>query len=237
MALHNERAAFGVTHGRSYKKDKMTSLDEDTWNLTKLLFDNTKYPYQGADPGGVLLATNRAYLPPEAVRRIGRSPLTFVDRERMGVAVPEMGPVTANPQAPYGLSYTDPAYVDLWWGMNAFTAWPVVPLTMQTYGLWTNPQLAQLAGYQAFVDDPATAQAISAQGAAIGDLYLLNEVNTYTWRSPDEPAAALRLHHLPAVHPRVLPAGPLRRGDPARPLDVRSPRRGIRRALLVPAGV
>jgi hypothetical protein len=186
MALHNQKGAFGVTHGRSYKKDKMSSLDEDTWDITKLAFDNTTYPFSGG-AGGVLLARNHRYRLPEAIRRIAVSPDTFVDRERMGIATRETGPVDASVQAPYGLSYTDPAFVDLWWGMNAFAAWPVMPLTlqvMQASKLWDNPQLAALQLLRRFVG-PKMPMFILSTTAPETDLFLLNEVNTYTWRSPD----------------------------------------------------
>jgi hypothetical protein len=186
LALHNQKAAFGVTHGRSYKKDKMSSLDEDTWDITKLVFDNTVFPYSGG-AGGVLLARNHRYRLPEAIRRIGISPETFVDRERMGIATRETGPVDPAVQAPYGLSYSDPAFVDLWWGMNAFAAWPVVPLTlqvMQAGKLWDNPQLAALQLLRRFIG-PMMPMFIVSTTAPETDLFLLNEVNTYTWRSPD----------------------------------------------------
>ena len=39
LALHTRRGNFGATHGRSYKKDKMSGIDDDTWGAVKLLFD------------------------------------------------------------------------------------------------------------------------------------------------------------------------------------------------------
>jgi hypothetical protein len=188
LALHNEKAAFGVTHGRSYKKNVTSLFGDDTWNITKLLFQNTTYDFKGADPGGVLLARNHAYELPEAIRRVGLSREPFVDEERMGIAIDETGPVNPALPAPYGLSYSDPQYLDLWWGMNAFATWPVVPLTiqaMQTYNLWTHPQLSLLALLEPYASSPVTAQAIVAQTAPMTDLYLLNEVHTYTWRGKD----------------------------------------------------
>jgi hypothetical protein len=187
LALHNQKGAFGVTHGRSYKKDKMSSLDEDTWDIAKLLFDNTSYPYSGG-AGGVLLARNHDYRLPAAIRQVAVSPETFVDRERMGISTREGGRVDPTIKAPYGLSYSDPALVDLWWGMNAFAAWPVVPITlqvMQSQRLWDNPQLAALRLLRRFVAGPRTAMFILSTTAPETDMFLLNEVNTYTWRSPD----------------------------------------------------
>lgn len=188
IARHNLRAAFGVTHGRSYKKDKMSSLDEDTWNITKLLFDNTEYSYQYADAGGVLLAKNKGYDLPQAIYQIARSQAVSVDRERLGVEVPETGPVEPAAQAPYGLSFTDAEQVDLWWGMNAFVAWPLVPVTLQTLEanqLWNHPQLSMLRVLQPFMQSPLLAMTVTAETAPMTNFALLGEVNTYTWRSPD----------------------------------------------------
>ena len=48
MASHTFDGAFGATHGRTYKKDKMTALDEDTWDVSKLVLDDTDLPYQSS---------------------------------------------------------------------------------------------------------------------------------------------------------------------------------------------
>ncbi|HYD48035.1 MAG TPA: hypothetical protein VEB21_06800, partial [Terriglobales bacterium] len=140
LALHTQRGAFGTTHGRSYKKDKMTSLHDDTWNGVKLLFDESTYDYQSTGaPDAVLLSRARRYRMPEVLLRIAKSEMSYTDRERMSLPIDELGPYQENPVGPYGLSFTDPENIDIWWGMNALTAWPVVPLTLQTfeqYNLW-----------------------------------------------------------------------------------------------------
>ena len=191
MALHTQRAAFGVTHGRSYKKDKMTSWDEDTWQLTKQLFDTTgdSYGSGGPDAGGVLFARMRGYELPEAVVRVARSQEVFVDRERMGIDVRFAGPYQAEtPQAPYGLDYTDPDDLAIWWSTGALVAWPVLPLTFQsmdTYDLWDSPLFALMLGFMPLAGNPVQAQNLSAMNAAMINLPLLGEVDSYTWRSPD----------------------------------------------------
>ena len=50
IALHLQKGNFGATHGRSYMKDKSTALDQDTFALAKLLFDDTSEPYQSPAP-------------------------------------------------------------------------------------------------------------------------------------------------------------------------------------------
>jgi hypothetical protein len=64
----------------------------------------------------------------------------------------------------------------------------VVPITlrmMQAKKLWDNPQLAGLELMRRFLDGPKTAMFIVSMTAPATDLFLLNEVNTYTWRSRD----------------------------------------------------
>src|SRR5262245_42244775 len=74
IALHQLHGNNGVTHGRSYMKDKSNALDEDVFGLTKLLFDTTAEPYVSpTDPGAVLLARAHRYRLPAVIRRIARS--------------------------------------------------------------------------------------------------------------------------------------------------------------------
>jgi hypothetical protein len=44
-ALHLHRGTFGATHGRSYIKDKASADTEDTFDQSKMLFDDTVLPY------------------------------------------------------------------------------------------------------------------------------------------------------------------------------------------------
>jgi hypothetical protein len=189
MAMHTYRGAFGVTHGRSYKKDKMTSLDDDTWDGVKLLFDETEYPYQSISaPDAVLLTRARHYQLPEAILRAAKTSATFVDRERMGIDLNELGPYEANPTAPYGFSFTDPDDLPVWWGIGALTVWQVVPLTVQTmeqYNLWDTTNFAPFAGLRAFTGDLNFAQNLAIKTAHMLAFGLLKEVNTYTYRTAD----------------------------------------------------
>ncbi|GAB4528108.1 MAG: hypothetical protein Tsb0020_45380 [Haliangiales bacterium] len=189
LALHTQQAAFGATRGRSYKKNKMSSLDEDTWHISKLLFDTTTEAYQStSDAGGALFARAENYRLPEAIRQVARTERVFVDRERMGLDIATAGPYSAAPVAPLGLAYDDPEQLSLWWGAGAYAAWPVVPLTIDTlnrYNLWDSPFFAQLAGIRSLADDPVSAQQLAITLAPMLNAGLLGQVNTYTWRSPE----------------------------------------------------
>ncbi len=189
IALHIQRGAFGVTHGRSYKKDKMTSLDEDTWGATKMLFDATEYPYQSTSHAdAVLLARAQRYRLPSVIWRVARSGDSFADRERMSIDINEEGPVQTDPVAPEGLSFSDPNDVPVWFGIGALTTWEVVPLTVQTfeqYNLWETESFAPFAGLRTLTGNIPFAQSFAAGIYRFLNFGLLKEVNTYTYRTPD----------------------------------------------------
>lgn len=189
LALHTQRGAFGTTHGRSYKKDKMSSLDDDTWGAVKLLFDATDYPYQSsAHPDAVLLARARRYRMPEALLRVARSDVPFTDRERMGIAIDEDGPLEDGATPPAGLSFDDPADLSVWWGIGALTTWPVVPLTLATmeqYDLWNTSSFAPFRDLRVLVSNPSLAQRLAIGSHRFLGFGLLQQVNTITHRTPD----------------------------------------------------
>jgi hypothetical protein len=142
VALNVHRGNFGVTHGRSYIKDKPAATLQDTFDSTKLFFDDTSLPWTGAAPGAtVLFAVSEKYTMPYAIRAIATSDVAMEDRERMNLPLPEEPPVSADavvPAPPYGLAY-DEANLALWWTMSAFTSWPLLPMTLDVatrYGLW-----------------------------------------------------------------------------------------------------
>jgi hypothetical protein len=188
IAMHTFRGAFGTTHGRSYKKDKMSSLDDDTWNMVKLLFDTAEYDYNSADDAAALFARARRYRLPEVIFRAATAATAFADRERMGIALDELAPYEPNPVAPYGLSFTDPNDLPVWWSMGAVTTWQTVPLTVQTldqYDLWNTTNFSQFAGIQPIATDLAFAQQLAQRTARFFSFGLLKEVNTYTYRTAD----------------------------------------------------
>ena len=103
IASHTQAGAYGAARGRTYKKDKMTALDEDTWGTSKFLFDDANYPYQSrVDSGPIYLCGAKRYRPPLAVIGIAVAPAPGVVRERHGIFVDGSAPVTAKPEAPFG---------------------------------------------------------------------------------------------------------------------------------------
>ncbi len=190
VASHQFRGNFGATHGRSYKKDKMKSVDQDTYGLSKLLFDDSPEDWNGTgEPGATLLARAARYRPPEVVRRIAVSRATTIDRQRMNLPIDELEPFNMNPQGPLGISYTDPDSLSLWWGMGAWTSWQVIPLTIDTmfrYDLWESTNFEDFKPFRDFVGTNILfGQAVALNYARMASLGLLKEVHTYTMRTAD----------------------------------------------------
>ena len=188
IALKVQKGNFGATHGRSYMKDKSVATDQDVFNLTKLLFDDTSLGYTSTgDPGAVLLSRAKRYRLPAVLLRVAQSKHTTVSQEHMGIPLDPSAPVEANPTPPFGISYSDPANVPFWWERGAQTAWQTVPVTLDTldqYGLWESDffspfkPLADIVG-----SDRVAAQNLAQSLAPMLGFALLTEVDTYTYRS------------------------------------------------------
>jgi len=197
VALHLHRGTFGVTHGRSYVKDKASATTEDTFPATKMLFADSHLPYGSrGSSSATLFARARNYRIPEVIRRIATSDETLVDRERMNLPIPEQPPASWDaplPAPPDGLSYTE-EFLPFWWSMASQATWPILPMTLlvgDQYDLWDG-QFSdfKLLRFLVWVegDFDATLQKAFAIYSAIWPAItesLLEEVNTYTFRTPD----------------------------------------------------
>ena len=73
LAAHTQAGCYTAPRGRTYKKDKMSSLDEDTFGTAKFLFDDTTADYQSrTDGGATFLAVGTRYRPPQLLIDIAR---------------------------------------------------------------------------------------------------------------------------------------------------------------------
>ena len=196
MASHTFDGAFGATHGRTYKKDKMTALDEDTWDVSKLVLNDTDLPYQ-SDLGAVFLATTTKYVPPAVLGGIvtdrGAEPSKtdvggVVERARHSLELDPLAEVTPDPVGPHGLAFDDPDNLMVWWAMAALTPWQTVVETtseMTTYNLWASELFADFKPFEPIVkaSSPDSIRGLARSLAPQLNLGLLSEANTYTWRS------------------------------------------------------
>ena len=95
IALHIQKGNDGATHGRSYMKDKSVATDQDIFNLSKLLFDDTqpRATTRPATPARRCMARAQRYRLPAVILRVAQSKHTTVDQEHMGVPLDPRAPV------------------------------------------------------------------------------------------------------------------------------------------------
>ncbi|MGB0112941.1 MAG: hypothetical protein WBP59_06945 [Ilumatobacteraceae bacterium] len=189
MAAHNQAGCYTAPRGRTYKKDKMSSLDEDTWGTAKFVFDDTDAPYQStSDNGATYLSIAGRYRPPQLVVEIATDDQPSVVRERHGVYFDGSSPVTDNPVAPYGKDFDDPANLPFWWSLGAVGMWPLAKVGVDAgneYRLWDTAEFADiklLAQINEF--DPVRIRDWEQERAAVINFGFLSEANTYAYRDP-----------------------------------------------------
>ncbi|HYZ97155.1 MAG TPA: hypothetical protein VE575_00305 [Acidimicrobiales bacterium] len=190
LALHQVQGNVGVTHGRSYMKDKSRARDQDTFGAVKLAFGTSDQPYPSrSDATATALAAADRYRLPTVIARVAHSPQTIVDREHMGVPLDLEQPFSTDPESPVpGVSFTDPEAIPFWWERGALTAWQVVPLTLATieeHDLW---ETALFQPYRALADvaggDPDVARQLAHTLRCQINIGVLSAVDTVTWRTP-----------------------------------------------------
>jgi hypothetical protein len=190
LAVHQVNGNNGVTHGRSYMKDKSRAADQDVFGTVKLLFGTSDQPYTSrSDAGATFLAAAERYRLPEVIRRVATSERTFVDRTHMGAPLDLDQPFSTDPQSEVpGVSFTDPAAIPFWWERGALTAWQTVPLTLATIDEHDLFETSLFKPFKPLVDvtggDPAVARQLAHSLRCIINVGVLSEVDTVTWRSP-----------------------------------------------------
>ncbi|MGI9577730.1 MAG: hypothetical protein ACR2OH_06005 [Microthrixaceae bacterium] len=192
LAMHLQNGAYGATRGRTYKKDKMNALDEDTFGTTKFLFGDTTQGWTTtSDTGVTYLCGAQRYRVPEVVRQIATSSEVTTSRERHGVPLNPHEPISplVPPEPAYGIDYDDPENLPFWWSQGALTAWQLVPITLSAaaqYRLWETDLFAEYDAIREIASGgTAVAQVAARELASMAAFGLLSEANTYTWRSPD----------------------------------------------------
>jgi len=197
LAIHCHRGNVGVTHGRSYMKDKSRAVDQPVFGAVKLCFDPTDEPWplddgDGADllprnESATVLARAVRYRPPAILRRVATSTDEIGDEECMGFPIDPSGPVVDDPVRADGRSYTDPEMVPLWWDRGALTPWQLVPLTVATldrHRLWDANLFALFKVVRdATGGDTNTMRQLAADLHPMVNAGLLEEVHTCTWRN------------------------------------------------------
>jgi hypothetical protein len=191
LAIHQVNGNVGVTHGRSYMKDKSRAADQDVFGAVKLAFGTSDQPWPSrSDSAATALAAAERYRLPVVLDRVAHSDQTIVDREHMGAPLDLEQPFGPDPESPVpGAAFDEPDAIPFWWERGALTAWQLVPLTLATieeHDLW---ETELFAPYRALADaaggDPTVARQLAHSLRWQINIGLLSEVDTVTWRSPD----------------------------------------------------
>ena len=199
MAAHNQAGTYTAPRGRTYKKDKMSSLDEDTFNVAKFVFDDTAAAYQStSDTGVTYFCSGTRYRPPQLVIDIATDPEPSVVRERHGVFFDGSSPLEDNPVAPYGKDFSDPANLPFWWSLGAVGMWPLADVGVAAadeFRLWDTTEFGDIKLLASLNDfDPARIRAWEQERAAVINFGFLSEANTYAYREPKVSLASVLDH-------------------------------------------
>ncbi len=208
LAAHLQAGCYTAPRGRTYKKDKMSSLDEDTFGSAKFLFDDTAAAYQSATDGGAtFLAAGTRYRPPTLLIDIATDDRESVVRERHGVFLDTAAPLEDAPVAPYGKDFADPANLSFWWGLGGLGLWQVARTGLQQateHRLWDTELFGQVKLMAAINDnDPERVRTWLHEFDAIVNFGFLGEANTYAYRHPKVSLASVLDHRFGEMRDQV----------------------------------
>lgn len=189
MAAHYHRGAYVAPHGRTYKKDKMTARDEDTYDVAKLLFDRTPTDHQSVDSTtATYFCLAERYRPPQVVIDIAKNERIAVVRERHGVHIDSAEPVSDSPTAPFGYDFKDPANLEFWWSAGAIGVWQMAEVSVaeaDAHQLWDGDVFGQIKLLADVMGrDVDRLEEWLVKNYMILNIGGLDDANTYTWRSP-----------------------------------------------------
>jgi hypothetical protein len=208
LAGHVHAGTFTASRGRTYKKDKMSALDEGTFGTAKLLFDDTEAGYQSrSDTSATYLCGAERYRVPQALVHMATAPEPGVTRERHGIFVDGAAPVTDDPEAPFGYDFDDPANLTFWWSQGALGMWQIAGISLaeaEEHRLFDAPILAEvraLAELNGF--DPDRVRAWEQANHAIVNFGHLREANTYAWRGEGVALASVLDHRFGQMRDQV----------------------------------
>jgi hypothetical protein len=187
MAGFCHAGVYAASRGRTYAKDKLT-VRESTFDTFKLLFDDTELGYSGgADSGATYFAAAERYRAPQVLVEMATAEEPGVTRERHGIFVDGTAPITANPEAPFGYDFADPANLSFWWSQGMVGVWQVTDVSLAAAEEFRFFETEALSQVKALVDvnagDPERVKQFVHANHAIVNFGHLREANTYGWRN------------------------------------------------------
>ncbi len=186
MAGHSHEGSYTASRGRTYAKDK-TNPRESTFDLSKLLFDDTEFDFRGgADAGANHIAGCTRYRPPQVLIDLARGEEPGVTRERHGLFVDGAAEVTDSPEAPFGYDFADRDNLEFWWSQGAIGMWQVADAGLKAadeFRLFESELMAPVKALVALNDgDPERIKEWLRVNHAVVNFGHLREANTYAWR-------------------------------------------------------
>lgn len=199
QAAHLQNGCYTAPRGRTYEKDKMNSLDEDTFGTTKFLFDDTSAGYPALnDSGATYFSAAQRYRPPQVMLDIATSDQTHVVRERHGVYFDGSRPIQSYVWAPYGRDFTNKENLPFWWSLGAVGMWPMAQVGVaeaNKFRLWDTEGFEQIRLLALLNDfDPVKIRDWMQPRSAVINFGFLSEANTYAWRHPRVSLASVLDH-------------------------------------------
>ncbi len=198
MAGHCHEGSYTASRGRTYAKDK-TNDRESTFDMFKLLFDDTAFDYRGGpDAGANHLAGATRYRPPQALIDVATGTAPGVTRERHGIFVDGSVPVTPDPEAPFGRDFGDPENLEFWWSQGAVGLWQLAHVNLAEAEKYRVLETEAMAPIKALValngGDPDRVASWVQANHSVVNFGHLREANTYAWRG-DEVAMSTLIDH------------------------------------------
>lgn len=188
IASHLHKGCYVAPRGRTYKKDKMSSRDEDTFGLSKFLFGQTRMPYQRTDDEGpVYFCAASRYRPPNLFLEMASTRKEISVQERHGIAVSTQGQFTESPQAPEGYDFADPQNVPFWWSLGGLGMWQLAPASIDVankHGLWDTKLFTEIKAIASLNNfDSKRLQRWMYERAPIVNFGFLGEAHTTMWKN------------------------------------------------------
>ena len=208
MAAHTQAGCYTAPRGRTYKKDKLSSLDEDTFGSAKFLFDDTTAEYQSeTDGGATFLAVGLRYRPPQLLVDIAIDDQESVVRERHGVFLDSNAPLEDAPVAPYGKDFADRANLSFWWSLGGLGLWQMTRTGLQEatdHQLWDTELFAEIKLIAAINgNDPELVRAWLHEFDSIVNFGFLGQANTYAYRHRKVSLASVLDHRFGEMRDQV----------------------------------
>ncbi len=207
MAGHCHAGSYTAPRGRTYAKDK-TNDRESTFDVFKLLFDDTEFDFRGgADAGANHLAGATRYRPPQALLVVATEGAPGVTRERHGIFVDGTDPVSPDPEAPFGYDFDDPDNLEFWWSQGALGLWQLSHIGLseaEKFDLLETEANGQIKAIVALNDgDPDRVAAWLQENHSVVNFGHLREANTYSWRGDDVAMSTLVDHRFGQMRDQV----------------------------------